>query len=154
MSEEAAKLSQYLELSEELPKDKLVYLTADSENLIDELDPEKIYLIGGIVDHNRHKLLTFNKAKSQGIAHARLPIRESGVQLTTSCVLTVNHVMDIIARYLSLGGGKKVETWKQALEEAIPERKRGIQNVRDGVKVVKVSNGAGVIEGQEDDESD
>lgn len=113
-------------MSEELPKENLVYLTADSENLITELDPSKIYLIGGIVDHNRHKLLTFNKATEQGIAHARLPIRESGVQLTTSCVLTVNHVMDIIARYLALGGGSKVETWKQALEEAIPERKRGI----------------------------
>jgi tRNA (guanine9-N1)-methyltransferase len=118
--------SQYLELSDKLPKEKLVYLTADSENLIDELDSSKIYIIGGIVDHNRHKLLTYSKALKQGIAHGRLPIRESGVQLTTSCVLAVNHVMDIIARYHSLGGGKSLEVWKQALEEAIPERKRAV----------------------------
>jgi tRNA (guanine9-N1)-methyltransferase len=42
----------------------LVYLTADSENLITDLDTDKVYVIGGIVDHNRHKLLTYNKAKA------------------------------------------------------------------------------------------
>jgi tRNA (guanine9-N1)-methyltransferase len=94
--------SCYLGYPEELPKDRLVYLSADSENLITTLDPGNIYLIGGLVDHNRHKLVTFNKAKAQGIAHGRLPIRECGVKLTTSCVLTVNHVVDIIAKYLEL----------------------------------------------------
>ena len=39
-------------------------------------------------------------------------------------MLTVNHVFDIIAKYLSLGGGK--DSWKPALEEAIPGRKRKI----------------------------
>ena len=58
-------------------KSKLVYLTADSENLIDDLDNEKIYIIGGIVDHNKYKKLTYNKANEQGISHARLPIIEN-----------------------------------------------------------------------------
>jgi tRNA (guanine9-N1)-methyltransferase len=91
-----------LKYPEEFPKEKLVYLTADSENLVTNLDPADIFLIGGIVDHNRHKLLTLNKATAQGIRHARLPIRECGVKLSTSCVLTVNHVVDIIGRYLTL----------------------------------------------------
>jgi tRNA (guanine9-N1)-methyltransferase len=99
-------------------------LTADSETLVDTLDPSKTYIIGGIVDHNRHKLLTFNKAQKEGLKTGRLPIRESGVTLTTSAVLTVNHVFDIIARYHSaeealLGSAR----WKKALEEAIPGRK-------------------------------
>jgi tRNA (guanine9-N1)-methyltransferase len=91
-------------MDSELPKDQLVYLTADSETLIQDLSPGSIYLIGGIVDHNRHKLLTFNKAQKEGLKTGRLPIRESGVQLTSSAVLTVNHVFDIIARYLEQKG--------------------------------------------------
>ena len=94
--------SSYLKYPDDFPKDKLVYLTADSDNFATTLDPTDIYIIGGIVDHNRHKLLTLNKANAQGIRHARLPIRECGVKLSTSCVLTVNHVVDIIGKYLTL----------------------------------------------------
>ena len=61
---------------EVFPKDELVYLTADSSNTIHKLDPSKVYVVGGIVDRNRYKCLTFNKAKSQGIETAKLPIGE------------------------------------------------------------------------------
>ena len=49
--------------AQKVPKEKLVYLTADSENIIDDLDPDAVYIIGGIVDRNRHTNLTFNKAQ-------------------------------------------------------------------------------------------
>jgi tRNA (guanine9-N1)-methyltransferase len=72
-------MTSYFPEEEELGKEALVYLTADSETLIEDLDPSKVYIIGGIVDHNRHKLLTFNKAEKEGLKHGRLPIRECGV---------------------------------------------------------------------------
>lgn len=105
-------------------KSKLVYLTADSPNLIQELDSEKAYIIGGIVDHNRHKLLTYTKATEQGIAHARLPIGEN-VQLCSSAVLTVNIVFEIIAKFLT------INDWKSTLDQCIPDRKKKLDPTSD-----------------------
>ena len=57
----------YIEVFQERKAD-LVYLTADSPNELSELDSSKLYIIGGIVDRNRHKNICFNKAVSQVIA--------------------------------------------------------------------------------------
>ena len=54
----------YIDLFQERKAD-LVYLTADSPNELSELDSSKLYIIGGIVDRNRHKNICFNKAVSQ-----------------------------------------------------------------------------------------
>lgn len=48
-----------------------MYLTADSDTTIETLDEDKIYVIGGIVDRNRYKLLTSDKAAEQGIKTAK-----------------------------------------------------------------------------------
>lgn len=37
-------------------RDSLVYLTADSPDTVEDLEPGKSYIIGGIVDRNRHKV--------------------------------------------------------------------------------------------------
>lgn len=55
-------------------KEHLVYLTADSENILEEMDPTKIYIVGGLVDRNRWKGITMKKAEEQGIQTAKLPI--------------------------------------------------------------------------------
>lgn len=55
-------------------KQNLVYLTADSENVVNELDASKIYIVGGLVDRNRWKGITMKKAEEQGIQTAKLPI--------------------------------------------------------------------------------
>ena len=51
-----------------------MYLTADAETVLDDLDMSKIYIIGGLVDRNRWKGITLKKSAEQGIQSAKLPI--------------------------------------------------------------------------------
>ncbi|GIL92228.1 hypothetical protein Vretimale_18460 [Volvox reticuliferus] len=101
------------------PEDKarLVYLTADAEQELDELDENRVYIIGGIVDHNRHKGLCERLAQASGIATARLPISRH-VQLSSREVLTVNHVFQILVEYYAR------RDWASALDFVMPKRKR------------------------------
>ncbi|XP_049922944.1 RNA (guanine-9-)-methyltransferase domain-containing protein 2 isoform X3 [Epinephelus moara] len=76
--------------SEVMVKEELVYLTSDSPNVLEELDHKKAYVIGGLVDHNHHKGITFERAKALGIDHAQLPL-SSFVKMNSRKVLAVNH---------------------------------------------------------------
>lgn len=103
----------YIEL---FPKEKIVYLTSDSENVLQSMDEEKVYIIGGIVDHNQHKGLCLQRAKNRGIAHAQLPINKF-VHMSTRKVLTINHVFEILSKSLA------TKDWKDAFFSVIPKRK-------------------------------
>lgn len=52
-------------------KNQIVYLSADAEETLTELKKDEIYIIGGIVDRNRYKFLTLNKAERLGIRCAK-----------------------------------------------------------------------------------
>ncbi|WIA17335.1 hypothetical protein OEZ85_014198 [Tetradesmus obliquus] len=95
----------------------LVYLTADSPDELSELDSSKVYIIGGIVDRNRHKGICYQRAQEAGIATAKLPIAQH-IKLQTSAVITVNQVVDILVRV------QGSNDWKAALEHVLPGRKR------------------------------
>ncbi|XP_033962533.1 tRNA methyltransferase 10 homolog A [Pseudochaenichthys georgianus] len=106
-------------------KEELVYLTSDSPNILEEMDPTKAYVIGGLVDHNHHKGITFEKAKELGIDHAQLPL-SSFVKMNSRKVLAVNHVCEIILAYLEKG------SWKEAFFTVLPQRKGAVAVDKDG----------------------
>ncbi|KAG7330080.1 hypothetical protein KOW79_006302 [Hemibagrus wyckioides] len=102
-----------------LSKDDLVYLTSDSPNILQELDEAKAYVIGGLVDHNHHKGISFERAKELGIAHAQLPL-SSFVKMNSRKVLAVNHVFEIMLAYL------EKRDWKEAFFTVLPQRKGAV----------------------------
>ncbi|XP_057765091.1 tRNA (guanine(9)-N1)-methyltransferase isoform X2 [Salvia miltiorrhiza] len=113
-------------------KENLVYLTADSENSLDELDLKSIYIIGGLVDRNRWKGLTMNKANEQGIKTAKLPIG-SYLKMSSSQVLTVNQVVEILLKFL------ESRDWKHSFFQVIPLRKRGEAGSEDSTVTLKAT---------------
>jgi tRNA (guanine9-N1)-methyltransferase len=103
-------------------KDRLkdvVYLTSDAETTIDHLDDSKIYVIGGIVDRNRLRGATLERAKALGVATAKLPLSEHMKAMPTTPVLTVNHVFELLLKYRERG-----RDWRMAMEDVIPHRKQ------------------------------
>lgn len=61
----------YLKL---FPKDRLVYLTPNSPNFLQEYDENDVYIVGGIVDKGGEEPLTLAKSKREGIRTAKFPL--------------------------------------------------------------------------------
>eukprot|EP00929_Paragymnodinium_shiwhaense_P003393 TRINITY_DN103884_c0_g1_i1.p1 TRINITY_DN103884_c0_g1~~TRINITY_DN103884_c0_g1_i1.p1 ORF type:complete len:480 (+),score=60.14 TRINITY_DN103884_c0_g1_i1:50-1489(+) len=107
------------EYSDSLTRENTVYLTADADETLTTFEPGKTYIIGGIVDRNRLKNCTRQKADHYKIPCAKLPIDEhaSGDFGSFSRVLTVNQVTDIVLKYQSTG------SWREAIDAVMPKRR-------------------------------
>lgn len=117
---------------------EVIYLTSDSPYTLSELKPFHTYVIGGIVDKNRHKGLCYKAAmdkdrqlraetsseaymdpcKIKNIKTAKLPIGEY-MAMTSRHVLATNHVVEIMLNWL------ETNDWGQAFLNVIPKRKGG-----------------------------
>lgn len=102
----------------EFTSDSVVYLSADSSETLDKLEPYTSYVIGGLVDRNREKNLCQQRAVGKGIRTAKLPIGEY-MQMASRQVLATNHVVEIMSKWLETGD------WGKAFSEVIPKRKGG-----------------------------
>jgi tRNA (guanine9-N1)-methyltransferase len=98
---------------------QIVYLSSDSDQTLHTLSPYTTYVIGGIVDKNRHKGLCHKRAVELGIPTAKLPIGEYMV-MQSRTVLATNHVVEIMVNYLESG------SWEGAFLKAIPKRKEAV----------------------------
>lgn len=132
----------YIEAFEDR-KENLVYLTADAETVLDDLDMSKIYIIGGLVDRNRWKGITLKKSAEQGIQSAKLPIGNY-LKMSSSQVLTVNQVFEIMLKFV------ETRDWKTAFFHVIPQRKRGEAETRDDVEKGGLDDNDGAAEGAAD----
>lgn len=125
---------------------KLVYLTADTHTTLTTLDPEAVYIVGGIVDRNRNKGLTAKIAAQYGIKTARLPL-DDYVDTKSSKVLTTNHVVEILARYAETGD------WAASIVPVVPMRKGyAPKGQAQGAASSSGSSGANEDAGDEEEE--
>lgn len=98
---------------------EIIYLTSDSPDTLTELKPYSTYIIGGLVDKNRHKGICHTRAMDRNIKTAKLPIGDY-MQMASRFVLATNHVNEIMLRWLELGD------WGEAFVRVVPKRKGGV----------------------------
>lgn len=122
---------------------ELVYLTSDSPNTLTELKPYSTYIIGGIVDRNRHKGVCYKRAMDRGVKTAKLPIGDY-MQMNSRFVLATNHVSEIMLRWLELGD------WGEAFLRVIPKRKGG--TLKSGPTEGEEGKGIGMENSNGDDD--
>lgn len=130
--------------AEPVPEGEVIYLTSDSPNTLDELKPYSTYIIGGLVDKNRHKGICYKTACDRGIKTAKLPIGQY-MEMQSRFVLATNHVVEIMVRWLDCGD------WGEAFLQVIPKRKGGkLKQDKNEVEIeAAITNG-----GHEDDDSE
>lgn len=98
---------------------EVVYLSSESDNVLERLKPNSTYIIGGLVDKNRHKGVCYKRAMNRGIRTAKLPIGEF-LHMKSRQVLVTNHVLEIMLKWMEFGD------WGKAFMEVIPKRKGGV----------------------------
>jgi tRNA (guanine9-N1)-methyltransferase len=104
---------------------EIVYLSSESDVTLERLKPNSTYIIGGLVDKNRHKGLCHKRATERGIKTAKLPIGEF-LHMKSRQVLVTNHVLEIMLRWLEFGD------WGKAFMEVLPKRKGGVLKSLEG----------------------
>lgn len=102
--------------SQVFPREQLVYLTADSPNVLRTFDHSKVYIIGALVDRSIQSGLSLANAKRLKLATARLPLDEFLNWEIGAKNLTLDQMIRIM---LAL---KETGKWEEALK-FVPQRK-------------------------------
>lgn len=127
-------------------RENVVYLTADTDEIIETLEEGHTYIIGGIVDKNRHKLLCVNKAKELGLKVGKLPI-DKYIEMNGRQVLATSHVYELLCKWYEEGGD-----WKKAFDVVLPPRKVKKEEADKGESVV--GEGSSNEDGEEEENED
>ncbi|KAL2108565.1 hypothetical protein VUR80DRAFT_3649 [Thermomyces stellatus] len=130
---------------EEVKHNDVVYLTSESPYVLDRLEPNTSYVVGGLVDKNREKGLCYRLARERGVRTAKLPIGEY-IVMASRRVLATNHVVEIMLRWLECGD------WGEAFLKVIPKRKGGRLRQSESADVEGDEEAEQANEGEEGEE--
>lgn len=113
------------------PLETLVYLTPDSEHALEDVDLNRVYILGGLVDESIQKKVTLQKAQEHSVKTARLPIQEYMVRRQNeknyhSEILAINQVFDILSTFFD------THNWPEALKKGVsPGKGYVLQNSKE-----------------------
>ncbi|KAM8820487.1 TM10C methyltransferase, partial [Eudromia elegans] len=102
--------------TELFPKNKIIYLTADSPKVMKTFDHDKVYIVGSMVDRNIKTGVSLARAKRLGLETASLPLDKYLLWSTGAKNLTLDQMMHILLTLKDTGD------WSKALEY-VPKRK-------------------------------
>ncbi|OQS00621.1 hypothetical protein ACHHYP_18012 [Achlya hypogyna] len=102
-------------IDEVFPNDELIFLSPDSPNVLTEVNPRAVYVIGGIVDRSVRKGQSLSKARGLGnVRTARLPVQET--LHVRSNVLNIDTVLLSLLEFINCGD------WATTFERTLPKR--------------------------------
>ena len=99
---------------------RVVYLTPDADEALEELENGVTYVVAGLVDRPVRKNCTRDAANLHGCEVKRLPLKEfrGAMKRRREGILNVDVVVHILLRYRDNGGD-----WAEALSMALPDGK-------------------------------
>ena len=100
---------------------RVVYLTPDADEALEELENGVTYVVAGLVDRPVRKNCTRDAAQLHGCEVKRLPLKEfrgAAPKRRREGILNVDVVVHILLRYRDNGGD-----WAEALQAALPDGK-------------------------------
>lgn len=102
-------------------KEKLVVLSPDAEEELEDVREDLVYVVGGLVDRTVDKNRSASQAREHGAGTQlrKLPVKRFA-PLGAHPVLNIDTVVRILARWLQNGGD-----WSAAFEECLPHRHSG-----------------------------
>ncbi|KAL7066348.1 tRNA -methyltransferase family protein [Cryptosporidium serpentis] len=98
------------------PKDNIVILSPDANEELQNFEPNKVYIVGGLVDRTVTKYESLNQGIEKDLVCKKLPIK-SFIGEKANCILNVNTVIEILVNYIHKNN------WKEALVKSIPTRR-------------------------------
>ncbi|XP_053359755.1 tRNA methyltransferase 10 homolog B isoform X2 [Clarias gariepinus] len=108
--------------TELFPSEDIIYLTPDASEALEQVNGDKVFILGGLVDESIQKKRSYMRAKELGVQMARLPIDEymtkrSNPKNFHSKILAINQVFEILLIYRDTG------SWNKALSAGVPTGK-------------------------------
>ncbi|XP_027033969.1 tRNA methyltransferase 10 homolog B isoform X2 [Tachysurus fulvidraco] len=104
------------------PTEDIIYLTPDASEALEEVNGDKVFILGGLVDESIQKKRSYTRAKELRVQIARLPIDEYMVKRPNpknfhSKILAINQVFEILLTFRDTG------SWSKALSAGVPTGK-------------------------------